>query len=532
MGKGKTGRTGKGNPKKRSSKKVDQKNFKPEGKSEAYDEAKSGGASNFNDLADYVINDQILNDSASIPTNLPAGTAVPNFGMNQEGEELIFPGILKYEVISFPGVTRSFNDPINVAARNIMAYLRIKNSKQAPYDPADVMMTLLAGTELITWGTVLGRVYGLLNLYNPINRYFPKAIIESMGFDFNDLIGNMADFRAYLNQLAIRSNAWSLPKSFAYLRRKHQMFQALYVDGTADKAQVSYYMPAAYGIYNPADVDGGSITPTEFKISGTGAKLSDIVSFGDKLEQAFMSVEHNARIIADLRTAYSEGDFITLPLFNELYIAPIEYNYEVLMQMQNADINAFDSTQLPLTEFKIRQDTKIGPGIILCDPHVKETDYNNASRYTREPYRLMNFNLDVVKPGDIVVATRLKHMWTRGVQGTARLSTIGTEYLYRVTSYSMREDASLRATDIKPYYVFRENTAAKYLDIAPTLRMISDLSAIKYHPLLMLTAASADGAKWQDVPLWEIDNWTEITVKDLIAINNMVVYKLMLVTTF
>lgn len=63
------------------------------------------------------------------------------------------------------------------------------------------------------------RLYAALMKASASNWYWPKAIINEMGFDYDNMSGNIAQLRAYINSFSQRLAAFNVPSHFPLYSR-------------------------------------------------------------------------------------------------------------------------------------------------------------------------------------------------------------------------------------------------------------------------------------------------------------------------
>lgn len=222
----------------------DSKRF-AEGNTEDRSEYKSA----LNDVTFYAKDAQLLKDAASFAYSNPLGTSYKLFPGGTTWEPFnnySIPGVCALVVRPTIGITKDWVDPINVASRRLYSFVRHANSGHSNYDAPDLMMYIIAMANLhglIRWAQ---RVYGTCMTYAYRNRYFPRALVEAQGIDFDDFMEHIADYRARLNILTAKIASLAVPADLGYYKRLAFMFSGYYFDENTPKAQTYMYVPDGY----------------------------------------------------------------------------------------------------------------------------------------------------------------------------------------------------------------------------------------------------------------------------------------------
>ena len=437
-----------------------------------------------NDPAWYALNPQLLKDAASFPYAWPLGNRlnVGKFGSRINKGSL--PGVLVMNWVPTIGYSKDGTSPINVASINTYTKVRHDNSGHANYDHADYMMYLLAMDSVYAFHSWMRRVYGCMLTYSNTNRYYPRAIVEAMGVDFNDLQGNLADFRQYINTYAIKASALAVPAKMSYMTKHYWMSEGLYYDSQQDKPQTYLFNPL--GFYRFTLV--GNETPhgaLEFSPmfkdtihdriiagcnSSTKWKLADFVTYGDSLLAPIISDEDFGIMSGDTLKSFGIGGCYTLPVTQETYTVLPSYSPEVLDQIQNATFIG-----MPIEgSMTIDQNVAIGAGWIISDPmfthpwiqSVSGNELPGQNAFLVD--RFVTFEHGDIKPENTMEATR----WTNiSVEVTAdntreyRVPTIGSEVMCtgNLCYFVQQSDGSMEPTFTDSIYVSMD-ADAKYFD--------------------------------------------------------------------
>lgn len=429
-----------------------------------------------NDWRWYAQNEQILRDTASFAYGYPVGNRLDLGAYVPDINKGSIPGIASLHFAPTFGGVHDTNSPLNVAARNVYSYVRHANSGSKNYDAPDLMLYLLAMDSVYSYIAFLKRVYGVAMTYNIVNRYYPKAVVESMGVQFEDLMAHMADFRAAINILCVKAGSLCVPANMSYMAKHMWMYSGLYLDSQSSKAQTYVFTPATFYQFGLDTDSAGQLTQvTPFTMQYLQAYSTDttrcvvnewtytqsfgpidarklltvesLIQFGNSLLDPILASEDMNVMSGDILKAYSENMIFKLDLISENYTVIPKYDEDVLDQIQNAtaigipEIPGLQSATSVITPSQalavtLKQDPSKGwltwNGHFYGDATSKSV--GTPLSYGRTPYlmdRILTFNRTVVEPRHSMEASRWCNICTESsVTGTdLDCDTLGSEVL-------------------------------------------------------------------------------------------------------
>lgn len=454
-----------------------------------------------NDPSWYALNPQLLKDAASFPYAWPLGNRL-NVGehgtlINQGS----LPGIMVMNWAPTIGYSKDGTSPVNVASVNTYTKVRHDNSGHANYDHADYMMYLLAMDSVYAFHSWMRRVYGCMLTYSNTNRYYPRAIVKAMGVDFDDLQGNLADFRQYINTYAIKASALAVPAKMSFMTKHYWMSEGLYYDSQQDKPQTYLFNPLGFYKFGLSsdDTPHGILTfepmfQADCEVRGSFCygpgcrtsfpwRLADFIAYGDRLLGPIISDEDFGIMSGDTLKSFGIGGCYTLPVTEETYTVLPSYSQEVLDQIQNATFIGmpdFDS-------FKIDQNVSIGAGWILADPKFTHPWIKSAGAGELPGQnaflvnRFVTFEHGDITPENTMEATRWTNISEEVTQADTReyrVPTIGSEVMCvgNVCYFKLQPDGAMEPTFTPNIYVSM-NADAAYIDGAAGLDFTTDVAA-------------------------------------------------------
>lgn len=356
--------------------------------------------SSYNDASWYAQSPQLLKDAASISFNtalgnkidLTEGTPYPGIRHTNNGLDSI-PGVMAFNVICGPGVSKDNSSAVNIAARNIYSFVRHKNSGHANYDSPDLMMYLLAMDSVYAMFNDLKRAYGVLATYSAYNRYMPSAVLAAMGYDFDDLITKMPQMRYYLNAIANKINTLCVPSTMSYMIRHSWMFSNVYLDSNDPKGQMYVFRMAGHHAFDEIGSIPAKLSYIEHELFET---LEDRMAHLDSALSNIIESEDFNIMSGDILKAYGESGLFRVLGVDENYTVLPVFNPEVLSQIENITIFPGEAFTLDIT-----QDPNYNT--ILWDPMF------GANKYGYDLARILNVHDGATDPANVMVATRLMY---------------------------------------------------------------------------------------------------------------------------
>lgn len=470
----------KGNNKNKSLNKSKQKyNYRKDARSEDRDIQKE--KKSYNDSSWYSLNESMLQNAARFSFYTPQGSAMnlsPNAVPDESGttwgydNKFILPGVMALRVGPSIGYSNDRQSDINVAAFKLYSWVRHLNSGSSNYEAPDLMMYVLATSELYASYQFLARTYGLLATYSQVNRYLPRTLVYASGCDYEDLAKNMANFRFWMNVWCSKINSFAVPGDLPYFKRRMWVFTNVYKDSEELKSQYYIHVPTGFWKYEGfKDTKGGKLTLTSWPTgyNDTKFKFDDIVNYMNALIDVIASDEDMQIMSGDIKKAYSNDALMRLSNIGDDYATIPVYNMEVLHQIENTYMigtpvaGTTDVTQDVATEDRI---IKFGPKFTSKTPCAAGC-------------RLLTLSDDAPDPDMVMVATRNSVICgvsapTEGVY-TLTPTSLGSDYvtsavLYRSPSevQGSFEWASDHAIDPQPYETYA-SLYIPYFDHHPML---------------------------------------------------------------
>lgn len=382
-------------------------------------EDKSGA----NDPKWYASNPSLLRDAASIPFSWAVGTP---FSMNNPlieekkaggfVDRHVIPGIMTIELMPTYGSTQFLKQPalspLNIASNSLYTYVRHQNSGHANYDAPDLMIYVMAMSQVYSAIVWLQRIYGIATLYSQQNRYLPDALLQAQSVDPEDIRNNLATFRYDINLLIQQAASFCVPNTMPIFQREVFLYQNIYTEGTSIKDQLYMYKPLAFLKYG-GDTTASSLVPQYLMTQEQGAsgyllKAKDLTNLVQQLMTPLKFSEDMNIMGGDILKAYGTNIIKVAPMDTFYPIVPI-FDIGVLEQMKNATCVG------NLVYSGIAQDPT--HGFLISDPQARRQQPGSApsslglsvawSLLTLEEDKLLTTTTRDVSPELIIESTRL-----------------------------------------------------------------------------------------------------------------------------
>lgn len=237
---------------------------------------------------------------------------------------------------------------IQDAARKMYAFIRHMNAGAKNYERADLMMYYGAVADLyalIAWASL---AYGGCFTYQRKNTYYGRLVVEALGFDYDDLLGNLSDFRAFINTKIQILNTLYIPNSFKYLDRKINLFSHIIKDSDDPKGCVYVFRPESFFKWDGSSYKTGTAltwvnTPLnddaeytdEASLFNRALTLDDFKDLANLLFDAITDDEDAGIISGDILKAYGEKGLKKLSLIPSDFSITPTYDIEALEVINN-----------------------------------------------------------------------------------------------------------------------------------------------------------------------------------------------------
>lgn len=461
-----------------------------------------------NDVSWYAHNPEMLRAAASIPFNDVIGSPLtydPGFSI---------PGIMRILWMpNFGGI----DSPINQAANLMYSDTVHANSRNKSYDASDEMLLCLAAGQAFSAIAMGIRAYGTMRRFNQQDRYTPEALVRAMGFDYDNLVNNLANMWFDLNNLVMKSTQLWVPNLMPLIQRWYWMNSNIYRDGASIKSQYYMYVQTVFYKYSETAVNtGGSLQPVVwYSLKSDVVKTwSDYLSLANGLLDALINSQDRGIIFGDILKAYGADKLYRMaPITADYSIEPV-YDIEVLSQFENVTTFSYindDAGYGPL----IQKQTGTAPTLFFAPFKVASAASDIAiTAIIPAPNDLyINFHQkEAPTPDQIMVASR---MMVAGIANYGNY-TIGNQIYYGIGPAVAASEIPLRCDVI--YYAGNASTGAwapYYYTVALNQARPEDDSTVKIPDATMFMWGAFD---WQPgINITKLWSWKPGTLTGNVA---------------
>lgn len=379
--------------------------------------ARTRGAS----TSPYALTPQLAIDAGSLAFGRPLGAPIDlerefdATNLKPAGSTVIpattsIPGLMVFEWMPTIGISTSTTSPVSLAGRKMYYFVRHMNSGHTNYDAVDLTNYIVSVDSALYMFAHFRRVYGLLNVYSPLNRYFAETAVRALGFDFSDLQANVANLRYALNMFAAKFAALCMPAGLEYYHRHMTLCDYLISDGPNAKAQTYAYKPDGYYVWTEGQANEWYLRYTRVQTSARALlKFGDVINIMNSILEPILASEDFNIMSGDILKAYGSEAVIGMAQVPEDYLTVPVYDETALEQIQNMTIlsvvwedgakTAENSGCVSFAEdFDIHQSP--AKDYLAFNPEILSEEV-----LTRRP--LLNFERDLPSPNDVLNATRL-----------------------------------------------------------------------------------------------------------------------------
>lgn len=301
-------------------------------------------------------NSKLISASAKVSFFTRSGTDLTPAGM-------AVPGICVFRYLPTFGKAKTMDDAVNVAMGKIYREVRHANSGARNYAPSDLFLADVCVESLIAWYQELARLSGLLTQVSAWNAYLGRRLVESLGYDYDDLIEDegINSFMSHLISLATKIKQFTLIPGIAAHRDHLELVSRMYQDGESVKSQIYAFQQEGFYSYEQVDQAKGVsiVRPYDEGL----LKLSDIKRISSQLFNALANSEDIYLMMGDIQKCYGEAAKINLPVFADPAVIEFQKRDDILAAIMNATIVPVNSFRYADVQGTIVQEEQFDTGI-------------------------------------------------------------------------------------------------------------------------------------------------------------------------
>lgn len=430
----------------------------------------------------YVLDKSITDAVANIPFNVFAGVSqsidwITSGGSISGKASAVVPGVFTFNVTPVYGASKEGMSAINIASKALYSFVRHMNSGRTNYESPDLMMYVMAMSQIYAAINDAERAYELAMTYTYENKYIPTRIARALGLDLADISANLANFRAQINLIIAKASSLVIPKGFNIHKRHALIMRAVFTDSDSLRGQFYCFKPYSFLQWDPTGQTTGT-SLKEVKVPATGNSslrlAKDIINNLNNLLNAIIYDEDANIMSGDILKAFGSSELYELEMLSENSTVLFTFNENVLQQIENARWTATVSTD----SYSIQQsDTDIytfEPGALSTGGAVGMNDC------------FFNSHKDNPTPEDVIE-------WSRLVTGiSSGLITYGTEFIRSATLLKVRRNTA--GQDVYTTIEMTSNvvsySATSTTQLLAYAQLALELEAYDWHPFLYAISVS------------------------------------------
>lgn len=496
------------------------------GKGESFSEKEKTSKTSIQDPFFYAKDDQALHNMARFPWAVIAGNT-----LNLDDQvEMAIPGIAVLKYIPTLGcagfdyddetfTARNTNSALTRAISAMFNYISVGFTGSIPVEGSDMYVAIMCAAHVML-NIIKGiRAYGLLRYYLMYNKYWGKVLIEALGFNFQNLLDNAANFRTQLNiRIEQFNKAFKIPKGIMAIERWIYLISNVFVDDPDDeKAQIYAYDPACYWEYDGYGLPTGSAASVRQVRSGL-----TVVEYFHGLDEQFTALDDDdvRTIFGAIARVYTDAAIYQMQLMDDNVVTKPVYHDIVLDQIHNTDIVQaryvspdFGATPgsnywAVVDEYALYQID--GGNSLYCTPCV--TDLSKTSKGLVDV-----LEHGMVEPAVAIDALNNKVVSREHIDGNYPVNTSLTFY-----PISCRADV---VTEVNVYCmtegVVKQRNVTE--NLVSDMADVSALAVFNYAPLLLV-----EDSAWQvTLSVSELTNYCHIPASQVITLNDACMFTLL-----
>lgn len=483
-----------------------------------------------NDPMWYAQDAALLRQAASIPFSWSTGTIsdlniADPIGISA-GTQLVAPGCIAFRMMPSVGYATSPTDPINIAAFSVYSYVRHANAGSANYDAPDLMCYLIAMANIYAAINHLMRIYGTSRLYSTRNRYMPRALLDAMGADYDDVVLHQADLRYGINMLINKAASFATPANMTYFNRYSMLYRSLYTEGTSPKDQIYLYTPAAFYRYNGDTAGPTAMTAMPWTYASNSNPTNSMtvdamLTFVDNLLNPLMQSEDFNIMSGDILKAYGDSGIWKLTSLPEDYVVTPEFNIGVLEQMRNIDLLPFVANTV--------QGITTANGYIVSTPQLSVPDSEGFGVRVQAAATCRNKILETttadVTPELVIESTRCKTgvIASRTSNATVYQLHTGSEFCQNAFIYVYANSQSASLTRFQLVQAITMNLTSPSISVlTDNLNAFAFARAFKFAPtqwIIWYNTSGSEPSVQQVIQFETFDNYAVLTPEEILRMH-------------
>lgn len=210
-----------------------------------------------------------------------------------------------------------------------------------------MLQMLLATISIVELTAYVARVLSIANTPRSyLNRYYTRALIQSLRLDADDVYNNYNTYLNKLNQIMLRCAVIRIPKDITIMQRRVWMNSNVFADDAEDvSSQVIMFKPRF--VYQYHEDMGALMEHTIHLIIDNGKEVTnpDVTCTLDKIIDrlhaminAVQMSESFGTMMGDILKAYGDSNLLKFDTITDIPGMQVVYSHEVVNQLRNGNI--------------------------------------------------------------------------------------------------------------------------------------------------------------------------------------------------
>lgn len=422
--------------------------------------------------------------------------------------------MMAVDIVVGSGWANSTSDGVNRSLSQLMAKMRATlSTSNFGFETADLGI-LYASTSSIACNIGYAKkVLEACSGWKDRSYVFPRGLVKAMGFNYEEITNNWNKYTAILKALIDRYNGMNLPDIFDVYDRQYVMMHKVYADEDSDLAQLYFFRPANYYVYddtsNPSfaksfPINWGSVSPF--------TTFNAFLTIIQKQLDAWYGSSDLYQINGVVLRAFKEAPKQMIPYYELGDTLDVSVDKAHIMQIMNCTIiSTLDPDSLSLTQEPNTQN------FVIWEPKLDTTLDVSESSMERMVLRLFE---DEPTQDDNMEMTRLTNLWyTEAGEPGRYITNCGSEIVVNINCYkydAMADSLLTYSIGTNTHVIYLDGNASKLTQFAD---MLTALSPFRYIPLIqMFTQLGSDSAGYSAPRyvgmLGDQYNWAFLDIND------------------
>lgn len=453
------------------------------------------------------------------------------------------PALCVMRMVTSPGISPGGDNisAVSMASKTMWSSIRTVLTSATNYQPADLVMAIMAMDEIYSFGAHVRRLFTLANAYYAENVNWPDTFIHGLydftAEDIQDLREHLGDYINRFNSLVMYTSRLTIPAEYKFIDRHRFLYSNLFGDGHTLKNQYYGFKPYGYRIWNDVGDQGSELN---FKVMYTDKhedrpRTAYLLDVFQNMIKTLNDSESFITIVGDIWKCWGMNSVYAMtPVAPLEIIVPIFDAYNVLSQIENSINVPIDYKSITTKGvYDITQDVSKGEVVFYPrwevtpeDPvsfDAKMQSYISLSTADGSSVNDVLFNTHVAEPtvDDVIEQTRMAPVFA--------YTPDWSNYWVRATGYDFIDSFQVYGYDSKDrsahatyaYNYLMKNSGGSMSE--ENVNKIALLSKFDWAPRLYIFDHTTTDAAPKGTALMDLDNYTSVGTNNLYRLHDDII---------